>query len=68
MGIKTTMTISRADAVREILVHLHTASDDAVSEALEDILGDKARFWNFIVIPGQPGPEHDPVYTPRTFD
>ena len=71
MGVKGTMEIGRADAIREIQNFALQANDQDLSRALEFLLGEKARFLNFRIVPGTPEPEGDflnRVYRRGMFD
>lgn len=67
MSIKTTITISRDDAVKEIAAHLHFASNAEIANTLEEVLGEKARFYNFIVTHERPTADQSPLYTQGMF-
>lgn len=45
MGIYSTMSITREDAIREILSRLETAKDEEVAEALFQLTGTFYNFW-----------------------
>lgn len=63
MGVYSTMYITRADAVAEILKHLAAASDEEIGEVLFDLAcSGERKLWNFLVIDSYEDRDGRPTY------
>lgn len=66
MGAKSTMNITRQDALSECMRHLMLCDDQQLALVLEDLVGDET-LYNFSIVAGYDG-EWMHEYHPGVFD